>query len=97
MSEVRPKRKMDWVGLVCETTTTLQNGMAVMPRGTTVLVESWGPGARIVSRPCSDCGVSVRVSRVSDRDLHPIRRVYQPERRGDSVPYALRDSSWWVG
>ena len=59
-----PRLKRDRVGLWIKTVFVIKNGAQVIPAGTECLIVRWYGGAELWSKPCSCCGVSVRITHV---------------------------------
>lgn len=64
-----PRLLADWRGLTVKSKRKLSNGYGSLPPGTTFTIRSAGNGVSLQSKPCSECGFAMYVTRVDPRDL----------------------------
>ncbi len=61
----------EWAGLRVRSRVPMRNSLGEVPAGTLFTVESsiGGTGLHLKTSPCPHCGISMRISKVSDQDV----------------------------
>lgn len=69
------RTEREWIGVKVRTLGTLANATVTIPRGTVLTVRGKFNGFELLGDKCNCCGVQIRITRVSYRDVEVVARL----------------------
>jgi hypothetical protein len=74
----KPKLKRDWVGRKVKALRPLSTGRLAVPEGKILTVTRNWKGLTLVTDGCSNCGVRIFITRVSEHDVELLPIIEHP-------------------